>query len=86
MNAPKYAELRSTSKESLIEQYDIHTKNTNVHTGFLLEEIYRRDRAEHDQELMRLNGGIHRLTLWITGLTVFIGICTAIQTWLAFWR
>ena len=65
MNAPKYAELRSMSKEQLVEKYDAHTENTVVHTGFLLEEIYRRDRESNEQELMRINADMHRLTWWI---------------------
>ena len=83
MKAPKYANLRKMSKDDLIEKYDDHTKDTNVHTDFLLEEIYRRDREEHDQKLIRIRREMHCMTIAITVLTVIITILTALMTWKA---
>ena len=79
MNAPKYAALRKMSKDELVAAYDQHTPNTTVHTGFLLEEIYRRDREDHDQHLMQISREIRRMTIIITVLTVVIAILTSVM-------
>jgi len=49
----------------------------------LLEEIYRRDREEHDQKLIRISREMHCMTIAITVLTVIITILTALMTWKA---
>ncbi|MBI5629655.1 MAG: hypothetical protein HY921_02090 [Elusimicrobia bacterium] len=77
MNPLKYSDLRSKDKNYLIAQHDAFAKPDRVvPADFFLEEIYRRDREEHDQKLMQINRRMYCFT-------VIILICTVIQTFLA---
>ncbi|MEP3783560.1 hypothetical protein [Ascidiaceihabitans sp.] len=72
MIAPDLSKLKQMSEIELIKAYDQHAANTQIGTGFLLDEIRYR-------EAERLNRQVVHLTRVITILTVVMTIATIIN-------
>ena len=63
-------QLRSMSREELIEHHDRHAQHTVVGTGHYLAELARRDTDEQTKTMIRLTAAITRLTYVIAALTL----------------
>lgn len=63
MMAKSYRELRATSIERLIDDYDRIATNTNVGLDFIRQEIARREQAKETRTIVRLTWVITFLTL-----------------------
>lgn len=77
-------ELRSMSKEELIQRHDAAATHTSVGVSYYLDELARRDAAEQTERIVRLNDEmaasskqVERLTRVLTALTILIAILTA---------
>jgi len=70
--APLFIKLRELSLEELKRQYDDHATNTQVGTGFILDEIRSR-------EAQLVNSSIRRLTFLMTVFTVVITVATILN-------
>jgi hypothetical protein len=69
-----YERLRSMPTEELMQLYDMIAPQTVVGTGFLRDEIARRDAEKQTAEIARMTREMRNLTRVITALTAIAAL------------
>ena len=64
-------DLRSISRDELIERYDNLVPSTSVGVNYYLEELHRRDLDDQGQRMLELTQDMRDLTDTIKKLTIF---------------
>ena len=70
--AQSYAELRSTSKETLVREYDRIAGHTQLGLDFYSSEIARRDAAEETAKIVEMSRQMLDATLQMRDMTMQI--------------
>ena len=68
--AKSFQELRKTSKQELIKEYDKKATYTRAGLSFLADEIQRRENQEANDRIVKLTAQMRNLTIAITFLTI----------------
>ncbi|MBW7997982.1 MAG: hypothetical protein FVQ81_15710 [Candidatus Glassbacteria bacterium] len=76
-----YQQLKSLSREKLIEEYDQKASSTVIGLNFLREEIARRDFEEQNRLIIAMTQEIRNLTIFVAVLTLINVILVAFTIW-----
>ena len=77
--AQSYAELRSTSKETLVREYDRIAGHTQLGLDFYSSEIARRDAAEETAKIVEMSQQMLGATLQMRDTTQQMLTLTAVM-------
>jgi hypothetical protein len=80
---PKFSDLQRLSDDQLIAGYDDRSPNTEVGTGFYLDELHRRAQARQNDQMLALTRQMRGMTIAITALTIINAVLVGVTIWIA---